>query len=113
MATALLPTPHAEFAWKILPFYCDFYEPWIGRWSACMHDPIAGAIAIDASYVTSEVDRSVRLDPYKGRIHAHGQPEEIPGHPPKCIVDDADVPRFMEYFVKRLLGPVNPVYGTE
>ena len=106
-------TPQAQFAWQILPFYNDFYEPWIGRWTACMHDPIAGAIAIDSSFVTNEVERSVRLEPYKDRIHAHGQPELIPGHPPQRIVDDADIPRFLDYFVDRLLGPVNPIYGSE
>lgn len=30
--------PQSRFAWQILPFYCDFYEAFIGRWSACMHD---------------------------------------------------------------------------
>jgi purine nucleosidase len=106
-------TPQAAFGWKIVPFYNDFYEPWVGRWTSCMHDPIAGAIAIDPSFITFEVERSVRLDPYKDRVHAHGQPEPVPGHPPKRIVVDADVPRFMEYFVERLLGPVNPVYAGE
>jgi inosine-uridine nucleoside N-ribohydrolase len=106
-------TRQANFAWQILPFYNDFYEPGYGRWTSCMHDPIAGAIAIDSSFVTNVVERSVRLEPYKNRIHAHGQPKPIPGHPPKRIVDDADVPRFLDYFVQRLLGPVNPLYGTE
>lgn len=106
-------TPQAQFAWKIIPFYNDFYEPWVGRWTSCMHDPIAGAIAIDESFVTNEVERSVVLEPYKDRIHAHGQLEPVDGHPPKRIVDDADVPRFMDYFVERLLAPVNAVYGRE
>lgn len=106
-------TSQAQFAWKILPFYCDFHEPWIGRWSACMHDSIAGAIAIDPSFATHEVERSVRLEPYKNRIHAHGQPAPVPGYPPKRTVVDADVPRFLDYFVAHLLGPVNPVYGNE
>jgi inosine-uridine nucleoside N-ribohydrolase len=78
-----------------------------------MHDPIAGAIAIDDSFVTHEVERSVVLEPYKDRVHAHGQLEPVDGSPPKRIVDDADVPRFMEYFVERLLGPVSPVYRRE
>ncbi|MCA9858355.1 MAG: nucleoside hydrolase [Thermomicrobiales bacterium] len=106
-------TPQARFAWKILPFYNDFYEPWIGRWTSCMHDPIAGAIAIAPSLSTHAVERSIVLEPYKDRIHAHGQPQPIVGSPPKCIVVDADVPRFLDYFVERLLGPVNPVYGRE
>ncbi len=106
-------TPQAEFAWKILPFYNDFSEPWIGRWTSCMHDPIAAAIAIDPSFGTHEVERSVVLEPYKDRVHAHGQLNLVDGYPPKRIVDDADLPRFLEYFVQRLLGSINPVYGRE
>ena len=66
-----------------------------------MHDPIAGAIAIDSSFGTHAVERSVVLEPYKDRVHAHGQPEPVPGHPPKRIVDDADVTRFLDYFVEQ------------
>lgn len=106
-------TPQAVFAWKILPFYCDFYQARLGRWSACMHDPIAGAIAIDPSFGTHEVVRPVRLEPYKDRVHAHGQLEPVSGYPPRRIVDEADVPRFLDYFVGRLLGPVNPVYASQ
>jgi purine nucleosidase len=103
-------TPQAQFAWRILPFYNDFHEPWIGRWTSCMHDPIAGAIAIDESFATHEVRRSMMMEPYRDRVHAHGQLEPAPGYPPKRIVDEADVDRFLDYFVTRLLGPVNPVY---
>ena len=104
-------TPQAQFSWQILPFYNDFYEPWVGRWTSCMHDPIAGAIAIDSSFETQSVVRSVKLEPYKDRVHAHGQLQPVAGHPPKRIVTDADVDRFLTYFVDRLLGPVNPGYG--
>lgn len=106
-------TPQARFAWQILPFYCDFYEPWIGRWSACMHDPIAGAIAIDPGFATAEVERPVVLEPYRDRVHAHGQRVPVEGAPPRRIVTDADIPRFLDYFVDRLLAPVAPIYGRE
>jgi len=99
-------TPQAHFAWQILPFYCDFHEPLLGRWTACMHDPIAGAIAIDPSFGTRVVERSVVLEPYKNRLHEHGQRAPVDGFPPKRIVDDADVDRFLAYFVERLLSPV-------
>ena len=105
-------TPQARFAWQILPFYNDFYRERLGRWTSCMHDPIAGAIAIDPSFATHEVMRSVVLEPFENRIHAHGQLEPATGFPPKRIVDAADVPRFLDYFVERLLGPVNPVYAA-
>lgn len=105
-------TPQARFAWQILPFYCDFHEPLLGRWTAFMHDPIAGAIAIDPSFGTHVVERSVVLEPYKNRLHEHGQLEPVDGFPPKRFVDDADVDRFLDYFVERLLGPVAPGYGS-
>jgi inosine-uridine nucleoside N-ribohydrolase len=96
-------TPQARFAWQILPFYCDFHQPLLGRWTACMHDPIAGAIAIDPSFGTHVVERSVVLEQYKNRVHEHGQAEPVEGFPPKRFVDDADVDRFLDYFVERLL----------
>ena len=40
-------------------------------------------------------------------------PRRFPAIPPKRIVDAADISRFLDYFVERLLGPVNPVYGSE
>ncbi len=104
-------TPQAQFAWQILPFYNDFYESRFGRWTACMHDPIAGAIAIDPGFGTHVVERSVVMEPFEDRVHAHGQLDRVEGAPPKRIVADADVERFLGYFVERLLGPVNPVYG--
>ena len=74
-----------------------------------MHDPIAGAIAIDPSFGTHVVERSVVLEPYKNRVHGHGQPAPVDGYPPKRFVDDADVDRFLAYFVERLLSPVERV----
>lgn len=106
-------TPQAQFAWQILPFYNDFYEPRFDRWTSCMHDPIAAAIAIDPTFATHEVTRSVMLEPFEERIHAHGQLESVAGYPPKRIVDAADIPRFLDYFVECLLGPVNPVYADD
>ncbi len=38
--------------------------------------------------------------------------EPVPGYPPQRIVDDADVNRFLDSFVGRLLGPVNSVCGS-
>lgn len=104
-------TPQARFAWQILPFYNDFYQPRYGRWTSCMHDPIAGAIAIDRVFDTREQSRSVVMEPFEDRVHAHGRLEPVAGFPPKRIVVDAGVPRFLDYFVDRLLAPVNPVYA--
>src|SRR5690606_6010524 len=72
-------TPQARFAWQILPFYNDFYEERLGRWSSCMHDPIAGAIAIDPSFGTYAVMRSVIMESFEDRVHAHGQLAKVDG----------------------------------
>lgn len=75
-----------------------------------VHDPIAAAIAIDPSFGTREVERSIVMEPFEDRVHAHGQSEPVSGFPPKRIVVEAEVSRFLDYFVERLLGSVDPVY---
>ena len=39
--------PHARFAWRILAFYLDFYERFLGRRAASLHDPLAAGILRD------------------------------------------------------------------
>ncbi len=109
-------TPQARFAWTILPFYCNFYQERLGRWSASMHDPLAAAIAIDPSLAIEVVERPIVVEPYKDRVRAIGRTEPAPdteGIPPKRIVPEADLPRFLDRFTASLLGPVNPIYGAD
>lgn len=106
-------TPQARFAWTILPYYCNFYQERLGRWSASMHDPLAATIAIDPSLATEVVERPIVVEPYNGRHRAVGRTEpsaDTEGIPPKRIVPQADLQRFLDRFVDSLLGPVNPVY---
>ncbi len=106
-------TPQARFAWTILPFYCNFYQERLGRWSASMHDPLAATIAIDPSLATEIVERPIVVEPYKDRVRAVGRTDpsaDTAGIPPKRIVAEADLPRFLDRFTTSLLGPVNPIY---
>lgn len=108
-------TPQAEFAWKILPFYCNFYQERLGRWSASMHDPLAATIVIDPSLITEVVERPIVVEPYGDRVRAVGRTEpssDTVGIPPKRIVPEADLPRFLDRFVERLTGPLNPIYTS-
>ncbi len=106
-------SPQAKFAWTILPFYCNFYQERLGRWSASMHDPLAASIAIDPSLATEVVERPIVVEPYGDRVRAVGRTEpstETDGIPVKRIVPEADLPRFLDRFTDRLLGPLNPIY---
>jgi purine nucleosidase len=109
-------TPQARFAWTILPFYCNFYQERLGRWSASMHDPLAATIAIDPSLATEIVERPIVVEPYKGKVRAVGRTEpsaDTEGVPPKRIVAEADLRRFLDRFTTSLLGPVDPMYAED
>jgi purine nucleosidase len=109
-------TPQARFAWTILPFYCNFYQERLGRWSASMHDPLAATIAIDPTLATEIVERPIVVEPYKDKVRAVGRTElsaDTEGIPPKRIVAEADLPRFLDRFTTSLLGPVNPIYAED
>lgn len=109
-------TPQARFAWKILPFYCNFYQSRLGRWSASMHDPLTAGLAIDPSLAIEVVERPVVVEPYGDRHRAVGRTErsaETEGIPAKRIIAEADLPRFLDRFTERLTGPVNPVYDAD
>jgi len=109
-------TPQARFAWTILPYYCNFYQERLGRWSASMHDPLAAALAIDPSLALDVVERPIVVEPYNGRHRAVGRTSPSPdteGIPAKRIIPQADLQRFLDRFVDVLLGPVNPVYGAD
>jgi purine nucleosidase len=94
-------TAMGKFAWQILPFYCDFYEPRIGRWSASMHDPIAAGIFLDESFITRSVERPMAVEPYLDRYRAIGR-DSLTDRAPVRIAVEADVPRFLDEFVARI-----------
>ena len=97
-------TPKAEFAWKILPFYCNFYQARLGRWSASMHDPLAAALFLDETLIIESVDRPMAVEPYKDRFRAAGRDSlRVSGRSLVRIATKADIPRFLDSFVESLL----------
>ena len=61
--------PHARFAWRILDFYLDFYQRFLGERVASLHDPLAAGILRDPSYITA----------VRGRARGHHR--HRPGRP--------------------------------
>jgi purine nucleosidase len=96
-------TPQARFAWQILPYYCDFYESRLGRWSASMHDPLAGTLFVDESLIEAEVERPMLVEPCPERFRAVGLETPLPDRSPVRIITKADMPRFLDRFVATLL----------
>jgi inosine-uridine nucleoside N-ribohydrolase len=101
--------PHARFAWRILAFYLDFYERFLGRRVASLHDPLAAGILRDPSYVTRSVDAPVGIiDTEQGaRAVAPVSPSAaVALRRPTRIVTAVDGPRFVEDLVDALTSPV-------
>ena len=42
-------TSQARLAWKLLPFYFDFYQRRLNHWTSRVHDPAVAAIVLDPS----------------------------------------------------------------
>lgn len=103
-------TPQALLAWKILPFYCDFYNGVLGRWTASMHDPLTAGVLLDPTLITEEVARPVYVEPVADRHWAVGlEGDELQGLPeraPVIIVMAADIDRFLDRFVDALTLPL-------
>jgi purine nucleosidase len=99
-------TPQARFAWRILPYYCTFYEQYLGRWTACMHDPIAGSLFADESLIAETVERPMLVEPCPERFRAVGIETPLPDRSPVRIITKADMPRFLDRFVETLLTPL-------
>lgn len=101
-------SPLARFGWKILPFYCNFYQQRLGRWSASMHDPLAAALFLDETLIRASVERPMEVEPYLDRYRAVGrEPSAESRRPPVRIVTNADIPRFLDRFVHALLKPMD------
>jgi inosine-uridine nucleoside N-ribohydrolase len=101
--------PHARFAWHILAFYLDFYERFLGRRAASLHDPLAAGILRDPSYVTSAVDAPVGIvqSEHGARAVAPKTPSAaVAGRPPTRIATAVDGRRFVEDFVDALTAPL-------
>jgi purine nucleosidase len=105
-------TPHGQFAWQILPYYFDFYQRRLGRWSSCMHDPLAAAALLHPAVVTETVDRPMYLEPV-GEVHrgvgrdpADAARLGLPERRPARIVTAVATRRFLDRFVDALTMPL-------
>jgi inosine-uridine nucleoside N-ribohydrolase len=105
-------TPQGAFAWKILPYYFDFYQRRLGRWSSCMHDPLAAAALIHPRIITGMVERPLYVEP-AGEVHrgVGRDPGEAAkrGLPPRRaarVVTAIDKGRFLNRFVDALTTPL-------
>jgi purine nucleosidase len=111
-------TPQGQFAWQILPYYFDFYQRRLGRWSSCMHDPLAAAALLHADLVTSTVSRPMYVEPV-GEVHRGvGRDADeaatlgLSPRDPARIVTEVDKRRFLDRFVEALttsLGELGPL----
>ncbi|MBA3450219.1 MAG: nucleoside hydrolase [Chloroflexia bacterium] len=109
-------TPQGRFAWTILPYYFDFYQRRLGRWSSCMHDPLAAAALLDPILITGMVSRPMYVEPfndvYRGVGHDGAELAHLPTRDPARIVTAIDKRRFLNRFVDALttpLGALGPI----
>lgn len=107
LQAATQTSKRAEFAWNIVQFYLDMYEESRGIRGAAMHDPLAGAVALDPSlcgYVEKTVHVELRGTDTRGMTVAdlRGYRTEISDRPKVHIAMEVDVDRFMSAFVDRL-----------
>lgn len=107
LQAATQTSKRAEFAWNIVQFYLDMYEESRGIRGAAMHDPLAGAVALDPSlcgYVEKTVHVELRGTDTRGMTVAdlRGYRTEVSDRPKVHIAMEVDVDRFMSAFVDRL-----------
>ncbi len=105
-------TPQGRFAWQILPYYFDFYQRRLGRWSSCMHDPLAAAALLHPELVTGLVSRPMYVEPV-GEVHrgvgrdiAEQAGMRLPPRDPAWIVTAVAKRRFLDRFVDALTTPL-------
>lgn len=107
-AIAIADTPQARFANRILGFYVDFYERYLGRRAASMHDPLAAGILRDPSLVLAAIDAPVGLvtTPVCTRAVVPRSPSPAVAHRrPTRVVTEVDGPRFVSDLVETLVRP--------
>jgi purine nucleosidase len=103
-------TPQGRLAWKILPFYCDFYQRVLGTWTASMHDPLTAGVLLDPSLIVAQVERPIYVEPVRDRHWAVGlEGDQLKGMPPRhpvAIVTEADIARYLDRMVDALTLPL-------
>lgn len=103
-------TPQGRLAWRILPYYFNFYQGVLGRWSSRMHDPLVPAVLLDPSLITEMVNRPLYVEPFDGSWRAVGREGEDlagrPARPAAQIVAAVDQRRYLNRLVDALTTPL-------
>jgi purine nucleosidase len=103
-------TLQGQLAWRILPFYCDFYHSVLGKWTASMHDPLTAGILLDPTLITAAAGRPLYVEPAKNRHWAvglsGGELKGLPVRTPAIIVTGADISRYLDRLVDALTLPL-------
>jgi purine nucleosidase len=105
-------SPIGTFLGDAVPFYIDFYERTHSFGGACMHDPLALALAIDPSMATwtstrveVEADgtwtRGMTVTDLDGIRHSPW-PVGWEAEDNALVALDVDAPAFMDVFIQRL-----------
>jgi inosine-uridine nucleoside N-ribohydrolase len=100
---------HTRFAWRILGFYLDFYERFMGRRVASLHDPLAAGILRDPSFIAGSVDVPVGLVESHLGARAVGplRPSpEVAARRPTHVVTAVEGRRFVDDFVDAITRPL-------
>ncbi|HZU13966.1 MAG TPA: nucleoside hydrolase [Chloroflexota bacterium] len=98
----------AAFACRILQHYLDFYQASLGMRASALHDPLAGAIALDPSlarYLEKPVRVELRGTETRGMTVAdlrRGEHPDDTGRPDASLAMEVDSERFLDLFVQRV-----------
>jgi purine nucleosidase len=105
-------TPQARLAWKLLPFYFDFYQRRLNHWTSRVHDPAVAAVVLDPSLIATSVERQMIVEPYNGRFRAVGLESGDPSmaragnRAAATIVTELDRDRFLDRLVDGIVNPL-------
>lgn len=101
-------TPQGRLAWRILPFYFDFYATRLGVWTSRMHDPVVPAVLLDPTYVESEAHRPLVVEPFEDRHRALGRDDLPPDSTrrPARIVTKVAEKKLLDRLVDGLVLPL-------
>ncbi|MQA93540.1 MAG: nucleoside hydrolase [Streptosporangiales bacterium] len=109
-AVAASERPQARFTTRILGFYVDYYESWLGFRACAMHDPLAAAVLLDPALATcreTPVRVELRGEHTRGSTVADlrpGKPGDPDDRPPVKVVLEAAVPEFLDRLRTSIAG---------
>lgn len=108
--SAASKSERGKFATAILQHYTSFYGAAFGFRGSALHDPLAGALALDPSlcqYLDKPIHVAKQGEETRGMTvvdRRHREHADESGRPPVHIATEVDSERFLEMFVRRVLG---------